>query len=219
MGYEQPEKQEGFKPRDHPEWLGQLFIIYPISLDVAQFKNDDGTPNPTEVITADVGIPTLVDPETGRPKVIKGARIAGKGLVPAIKPKLSKANTAAAGRLRKLPGDGKKEGAYVLDDFAPTDGPILDAFEATGWRASYEQPAVQSAPPTGVASSPPATATPAAAAPATPTAGQAGGAATGSAPWYATDTPLLTKLVNNGVANAVTLDYATAQAIGAQFPG
>lgn len=196
MAIEQPDKGEKFTPRDHPEWLGKLFLIYPTEANVVQFE--DG---PAEMITADVAVVDLIDPETGKAKIMKGARIGGKAMVPQIKPKLSKANTAAAGRLRQLPAQGQKSGAYVLDDMSDADMQLAQQFDATPWRSGVEQPAAPAGPPTGAASQPQATPPPAA----------------GGTPWFVTDPALLTKLAQNGVANPTTLDYNTAQMIGASF--
>jgi hypothetical protein len=204
--YEQPEKGEKFSPRDHPEWLGKLFLIYPTEFNVVNFRDErTGEERPTDVVTADVAIVDLIDPETGKPKVLKGARIAGKGLVPQIKPKLSRPNTAAAGRLKQLPAQGQKSGAYVLDEFAPADAAQLDAFDATNWRNNVEQPAP---PTTGNAYTPPATA-------ATPAP-----AAAASGPWFANPegAALLQKLLANGISNAAQLDHASALQIGATLP-
>lgn len=204
MAYETADKGEKFSPRDHPEWINKLFLIYPTEVNVVQFQDDKGQPQPTDVVTADVAILDLIDPETGQPKVLLGARIAGKALVPQIKGKVER-KSAALGRLRQLPAQGAKSGAYVLDnEFTPADEQLAVAQDQKQWRGSpYGQPTV----PTGGVSAAPATPTPA---PAAPAAG---------APWFATDTALLTKLLANGVANATTLDHATAQLIGQSFPG
>jgi hypothetical protein len=206
VAYETADKGEKFSPRDHPEWVGKLFLIYPTELNVVQFQDDKGVPQPTDVVTADVAILDLIDPETGQPKVLLGARIAGKALVPQIKGKVVSGN-AALGRLRQLPAQGAKSGAYVLDnEFTQADVALAERQDAHDWRGKYGTPA-QAATPTGGVSAAPATPTPA---PAAPAAG---------VPWFATDTALLTKLLSNGVANATTLDHATAQLIGQSFPG
>lgn len=199
MAYEQPDKGEKFSPRDHPEWVGRLFLVYPTEVNIVQFQDDKGQPSPTDVVTADVAIIDLVDPETGKPKVLKGARIAGRALVPQIKGKVDK-RTAALGRLRQLPAQGTKSGAYVLDEFSPADGQLADSFDATDWRGVREQPA----PPTGVVSTPTATAVPAPA----------------GAPWFATgDGPqVAAKLLSNGVSNAYQLDEQNARMIYANLP-
>jgi hypothetical protein len=198
VGYNQPAKGESFSPRDHPEWVGKLFVIYPTDFGTVQFE--DG---PSDIVTADVIIADLIDPETQRPKVLQGARIGGKALVPAIKGYVGTGD-AALGRLRQLPAKGAKSGAYVLDEHTDAEIALATQVEAANanWRGTYAQPA---ATPTGAVSAAPATATPA------PAAAAAG------APWFGTDTALLTKLLQNGVANATTLDYATAQLIGASF--
>jgi len=195
VAYSQPAKGESFSPRDHPEWANKLFVIYPTAADIVQFE--DG---PSEVVTADVMIVDLIDPATSKPKLLLGARIGGKALVPAIK-KYVGTTDAALGRLRQLPPKGAKSGAFVLDDHTDAEIALATSAEASnaGWRGGYGQPA---GPPTGVASPVPATAAPAA-----------------GSPWYATaeGAALLGKLVSNGVANAVTFDLATAQMVGASF--
>lgn len=205
MGYAQPAKGEKFSPRDHPEWVGRLFIIYPTSAGDVTFE--DG---PARIVTSDVLIADLIDPETQKPKVLQGARIGGKGLVPAIE-KYVGTGDAALGRLRQLPAQGQKSGAYILDEHTQQDIALATQVESQlgDWRGVYGQPTgagVTGAAPTGAASVPAATPTPAAAPPAA------------GAPWYATDTALLQKLLANGVSSAVSLDYATAQQIGASFP-
>lgn len=198
MAYETSDKGEKFSPRDHPEWIGKLFLVYPTELNVVQFQDDKGVPSPTDVVTADVAILDLIDPETGRPKVLLGARIAGKAIVPQIKGKVVSGN-ANLGRMRQLPAQGAKSGAYVFDsEFTPADEHLAKQQDVADWRGKYG--AAPAGPPTGVASPAPATPAPAA-----------------GAQWYVTDTALLTKLLSNGVANAVSLDYATAQLIGASF--
>lgn len=201
MAYETSDKGEKFSPRDHPEWIGKLFLVYPTEVNTVQFQDDKGQPQPTDVVTADVAILDLIDPETQRPKVLLGARIAGKAIVPQIKGKVTSGN-ANLGRMRQLPAQGAKSGAYVFDnEFTPADEAAATAQDAGDWRGKYGAPAT----PTGAASAAPATPTPGAAAPAA------------GAPWFATDTALMQKLVQNGVANFATLDHATAQMIGASF--
>lgn len=200
MAYETSDRGEKFSPRDNPSWIGKLFLVYPTELNVVQFQDDKGVPSPTDVVTADVAILDLIDPETGKPKVLLGARIAGKAIVPQIKGKVISGN-ANLGRMRQLPAQGAKSGAYVFDtEFTAADEQLAKQQDAADWRGKYG-----ATPPTGAASPAAATATPVPA-----INGQA-------APWFATDTALLTKLLSNGVANATTLDHATAQLIGASF--
>jgi hypothetical protein len=206
MGYDQPAVRAKFSPRDNPLWLGKLFLIYPTAAETVQFE--DG---PARIVTADVGIVDLIDPETGRPTVLLGASIGGKALVPQLEPSIAK-GTAAAGRLVKLPAQGQKDGAYKLDNFTPADAPQLDAFDAQDWRGKHQQPA--QAPPTvpGQQMYVPA------AVPAGVLATPVGQTASPGA-WYATDPTLFVKLNNAGVQNVLALDYQTAQAIGASLPG
>lgn len=208
MAYETADKGEKFSPRDHPEWIGRLFLIYPTALETVVFHDEKtNEPRPTEMVTADVAILDLTDPETGRPKVLLSAHIGNKALVPQIKGKVTSGN-AALGRLRQLPAQGAKSGAYVLDnEFTPADEQLAIQQDQTDWRGKYG--GASGSPTGGAASAAPATTTPAAAAPVA--------AAPGGAPWYATDTALAQKLASNGVANFTTLDYNTAQMIGASF--
>lgn len=201
MAYETSDKGEKFSPRDNPEWIGKLFLVYPTELNVVNFINEKtNLPEPTDVVTADVAILDLIDPATGRAKVLLGARIAGKAIVPQIKGKVVSGN-ANLGRMRQLPAQGAKSGAYVFDtEFSPADEQLATQQDSADWRGKYG-----ATPPTGAASPAAATATPVPA---------INGQAT---PWFATDTALLTKLLQNGVSNATTLDHATAQLIGQSF--
>lgn len=212
MAYETADKGEKFSPRDHPEWIGRLFLIYPTAVETVTFHDEKtNEPRPTEMVTADVAILDLVDPETQQPKVLLSAKIGNKALVPQIRGKVGSGN-AALGRLRQLPAQGAKSGAYVLDnEFTPADEQLAIRQDSTDWRGKYG--GAVAASPTGAASAAAATPTPAAAAQAAPVVG--GGATQG--PWYATDTALAQKLAANGVANFTTLDYNTAQMIGASF--
>lgn len=208
MAYETSDKAEKFSPRDHPDWIGRLFLVYPTEVNNVVFVDDKGVPSPTDVVTADVAILDLIDPETGKNKVLLGARIAGKAIVPQIKGKVSSGN-ANLGRLRQLPAQGAKSGAFVFDtEFSGADEAMAKIQDSVDWRGKYG-----AAPPTGVASPAPATAYQAP--PATP--GTV--ASTAAGPWYGTPegAALLGKLVSNGVANATTFDLATAQLVGASF--
>jgi hypothetical protein len=208
MAFEQPAAAEKFSPRDHPEWVGKLLIIYPLSVETVVFKRPDGSDDPSKIVTADVAFVDLIDPATGKPTVLLGARIGGKALVPQIEPYVQKHNTAAAGRLRQLPAQGQKSGAFVLDNYSDADGPALSAFDATPWRQQVQQPAAT--PMNAVAAAAPAAVPATAYAPASP-----------AAPWFATPdgSALLAKLVTNGVANAAQLPFETAQMIGQGLPG
>lgn len=146
MAYGQPDKAEKFSPRDHPEWLGKLFLVYPDRINEVVFTKPDGTPDPAKVAEADVAVIDLIDPQTGRPTTILGARIAGKGLVPQLT-KTAGTGDAVLGRLRKLPAQGQKDGAYVLDDHTPQDVALAQQYEAQAgdWRGKFGQPSAASA--------------------------------------------------------------------------
>lgn len=112
MPYEQPDKGAGFAPSEHPEWTGQLFLIWPKSVENVVFTKNDGTPDPTDMVTADVAIVTLVDPKTGAPTMLKNARVGGKAFTPQIKNKVGK---KVLGKFVQLPKQPGKNAAYCLD--------------------------------------------------------------------------------------------------------
>jgi len=166
--YEQPDKGEKFTPSDHPEWLGKLFLIWPDSVDTVNFNRPDGTVDPTDMVTADVAIVDLVNPETGQPTYLKGARIGGSALAPQLKKKLGK---KVLGRLQQTPRQGNKSGAYFLADFTPQDVAQAQQYEAAHPRNTYDAPSGQ-APAAGAWGAQPAATPP----PAAPAQGQWGAA-------------------------------------------
>lgn len=127
MSYGHPDKQSGFTPSDHPEWVGQLFLFWPLSVETVNFKRPDGTDDPTDMVQADVAIITLMDNETGRPKFLEGARIGGKALTPQIKKQVG---GKVLGRLKQSPRQGEKSGAYYLDDWTDADAALAAQYEA-----------------------------------------------------------------------------------------
>lgn len=136
--FNQPAKGDKFTPRDHPEWLGKLFLIYPDSCAPQTFNRPDGTQDTSDIVEADVAIIDLIDPQTGQPTTLSGARIGGKGLVPQLRKMIG---SMVLGRLTKLPSQGQKDGAYVLADFTPDDAQIATAYVQTHPRtAQFGQP-------------------------------------------------------------------------------
>ena len=160
--YEQPDKRNSFAPRDHPDWLNKLFLFWPENVETVNFVQDNGVVEPTEIVTADVAIIDLADPENpGRSVFIQGARIGGKGLVPQLYKKLGK---KVLGRLTQSPSQGQKSGAYYVLDFTPADAQLAEQYETAFPHTAFQQPsgtAPQSAqqpvwPPQGAAGPPPA---------------------------------------------------------------
>src|SRR6266545_4571591 len=142
-GYSQPDKGSGFSPSDHPEWENKLFLIWPETLENVVFVRQDGTPDPTDIVTADVAIIDLQDPLTGKPVFIKGARIGGKALTPMIKHRLGE---KVLGIFTKLPKQPGKNAAYNLD-FPEKTRPqwqqmcqMAQAYELTNPRHGFSQP-------------------------------------------------------------------------------
>lgn len=142
--YDQPDRGEKFTPSDHPEWLGKLFLFWPDSVDTVNFNRPDGTVDPTDMVTADVAIVDLVNPETGQPTYLKGARIGGSALAPQLKKKLGK---KVLGRLQQTPRQGNKSGAYFLADFTPQDVALAQQYEASHPRNTYDAPSGQAPAP------------------------------------------------------------------------
>lgn len=152
MAFEQPAVASKFAPRDHPEWYGKLFLAYATSVEERQGTNQQtGQPEPYKVVVADIAILDLPDPEKGTPyTLILGASVGGKAMVPQLAPYAGK-GTAALGRLSKLPAQGQKDGAYILNNYTDADAAIATQFEATAgnWRGNLAQPApaVPTTPP------------------------------------------------------------------------
>ncbi|MEV1049652.1 hypothetical protein [Streptomyces sp. NPDC049887] len=139
--FNQPGKADKFAPRDNPQWIGKLFLIYPDSVSPQTFSRPDGTQETSDVVTADVVIIDLPDPQTGQPTTLQGARIGGKGLVPQLRKMVG---SMVLGRLSKLPSQGQKDGAYVLADFTPADAQMATAYvQAHPRTAPFAQPQAQ----------------------------------------------------------------------------
>lgn len=137
MSYDQPDKGAKFTPRDHPEWLGKLFLVWPESVETVNFSRPDGTQDPTDMVTADVAIIDLTDPQTGKPVFLQSARIGGSALAPQLKKKLGR---KVLGRLNQTPAQGQKSGAYFLADWTPADAQTAEQYEAAFPRAAYQAP-------------------------------------------------------------------------------
>lgn len=136
MSYDQPDKGAKFTPRDHPNWIGKLFLIFPESVETVNFSRPDGTQDPTDMVTADVAIIDLPD-ETGKPTFLQAARIGGSALVPQLKKKIGK---KVLGRLQQTPAQGQKSGAYFLADFSPQDAQTAESYEQAFPRSAYQAP-------------------------------------------------------------------------------
>lgn len=161
--YEQPDKGEKFAPSDHPEWLGKLFLFWPEGVETVNFTRPDGSLDPTDMVTCDVAIIDLPDPENGgRPKFLKGARVGGAALAPQVKKKIGK---KVLGRLKQAPRQGNKSGAFYLEDWTPQDVQLAQAYEAQFPRNAYDAPS-GGEPAPGQWGGPPPASTPPPAAPA-----------------------------------------------------
>lgn len=140
--FKQPAKNSGFfSPRDHADWLGRLFLIYPDRVATKTFQADEG---PVDMVEADVVIIDLMDPQTGQPTVLAGTTIGGKALVPQLKTQLG---AMVLGRLAQTAAQGQKSGAYYLGDFAPQDEAAASQYIQTHPRQQFAQPQAQQAPP------------------------------------------------------------------------
>ncbi|MFF0183494.1 hypothetical protein [Streptomyces sp. NPDC005244] len=144
--FNQPAKNSGFfSPRDHADWLGRLFLIYPDRVVTKTFQADEG---PVDMVEADVVIIDLVDPQTGQPTVLAGTTIGGKALVPQLKTQLG---AMVLGRLAQTPAQGQKSGAYHLTDFSDQDAASAQMYIQTHPRQQFAQPQAQAAPQYGQA--------------------------------------------------------------------
>lgn len=148
MSYDQPDKGEGFKPSDHPEWMGQIFLIWPTSEETVNFTRDNGEADPTLMVTADVAIVTVTDAVTGKPVFIKDAKIGGKGLAPAIRP--NKPNRKILGKMAwKQAAKGKTYFLEVPDSASPEWAQMVtfaEQYEAANPRQAYSAPTPAAAP-------------------------------------------------------------------------
>lgn len=138
MPFKQPAKNSGFfSPRDHQEWLGRLFLIYPDRVVTKTFNAEEG---PVDMVEADVAIIDLIDPQTGQPTVLQGTTIGGKALVPQLKTQLG---AMVLGRLAQGQAQGSKSGAYFLTDFTDQDGAAAQQYIQTHPRQQFAQPQAQ----------------------------------------------------------------------------
>jgi hypothetical protein len=133
--FKQPAKNSGFfSPRDHADWLGRLFLIYPDRIITKTFTQEEG---PVDMVEADAAIIDLMDPQTGQPTVLAGTTIGGKALVPQLKTQLG---AMVLGRLAQSPAQGQKSGAYYLTDFSDQDAQIAQQYIQTHPRQQFTQP-------------------------------------------------------------------------------
>jgi hypothetical protein len=143
MPFSQPDKREGFAPRDNPQWMNQLMVIRPESVEKVHFPPNPGEEDkgPTDVVTAYVAIVTLTDPKTNLPVVIEGASIAGKGMTPQLKNRIG---DLVLGRLSQKPSSGQKSGAYYIADYTPQDAELamryIAAFPIPPMPTPFTQP-------------------------------------------------------------------------------
>lgn len=139
--FQQPDKGDRFTPRDHPEWVGRLFLIYPDSVTQQMGTGPTGQPEPYESVEADVVIIDLPNPETGQPTTLTSARIGGKALVPQIKKHCG--GGMVLGRLAQTAAQGSKSGAYYLADYADADVATATQYINAHPRNQFTQPAAQ----------------------------------------------------------------------------
>lgn len=141
--FAQPDKGDKFTPRDHPEWLGKLFLIYPDSVAQRMGTDNNGQPAPYEVVEGDVAIIDLPDPQTGQPSTLKNAGIGGKALVPQIKKQVG---GMVLGRLAQTAAQGQKSGAFYLADYSDADQAAAMGYIQSHPRQQFAQPAAQAVP-------------------------------------------------------------------------
>lgn len=138
MSYDQPDRSAKFTPSDHPNWVGRLFLFWPESVENVSFTRKDGTLDPTDIVTCDVAIIDLPDPENqGRPTFVKDAKVGGSALAPQLKKKVGK---KVLGRLQQAPRNGEKTGAFFLAEWTPQDVQIAEQYEAAFPHVAYQSP-------------------------------------------------------------------------------
>lgn len=146
--FAQPDKGDRFTPRDHPEWVGRLFLFYPDSVSQQMGTNGQGQPEPYESVEADIVIVDLPNPETGQPTTLTNARVGGKALVPQIKKHCG--GGMVLGRLAQTAAQGQKSGAFYLADYSDADVQQATQYINTHPRNQFTQPTAQApaaAPP------------------------------------------------------------------------
>jgi hypothetical protein len=143
--FAQPDKGDRFTPRDHPEWLGRLFLIYPDSVETRMGQDNNNQPAPYDVVVGDVAIVDLPNAETGQTfTLLKNASIGGKALVPQLKKQLG---AMVLGRLAQTAAQGSKSGAYYLADYTDADVAQGMAHIQANPRQQFAQPAPQAQAP------------------------------------------------------------------------
>ncbi len=143
--FAQPDKGDRFTPRDHPEWVGRLFLIYPDSVSQQMGTGPTGQPEPYEAVEADIAIIDLINPETGQPTVLRNARVGGKALVPQIKKHCG--GGMVLGRLAQTAAQGSKSGAFYLADYADADVQVATQYINAHPRNQFTQPTAQQQAP------------------------------------------------------------------------
>lgn len=148
----QPGSGDDFKPSQHPEWLGALFLVWPTKVNEKQAWNDKY--EPVETVSADMVILDRVDPETGQPVTLSDVMVFGRVLVAQLKSNLKSQDTnPVLGRLGKRPTP--KGDAWELGNFAPADVGVAEAYVNAHPRNVFSQPAQAPFGATATASLPP----------------------------------------------------------------
>ncbi|AZM51818.1 hypothetical protein DMA15_03805 [Streptomyces sp. WAC 01529] len=142
--FAQPDRGDRFTPRDHPEWVGKLFLFYPDSVSQHMGTGQNGQPEPYDAVEADVAIIDLVNPETGQPTVLSNARVGGKALVPQIKKHCG--GGMVLGRLAQTAAQGQKSGAFYLAEYSDADVQMATQYINAHPRNAFTQPTAQAAP-------------------------------------------------------------------------
>lgn len=156
MSYAQPAAPasgDRFDPKNHPEWMGALFLIWPTKVNDA--KQWDPKYEASETVSADMVILDRVGPD-GQPVVLKDTMVFGQVLVAQFKENLRlEKEPVVLGRLeKKITNNGFE--AWSLASFNPgVDDVAADAYVASHPRNQFRQPSGQQGPPVPSAGPPP----------------------------------------------------------------
>jgi len=148
--YEDPGSGGSFTPSKHPEWVGKLFLIWPIRVDARKYPSkqpgQQGVMEDVEVVVGDVACIDIMDPETGKPLFLKSCDIGGKGMVRNLREKVGR---KVLGRLYAGPATNGSGGTfYALNKPEESDKALAHQYEQAFPRPvdPYEAPGGTTAP-------------------------------------------------------------------------
>lgn len=148
MSYAQPATPaagDQFKPKDHPEWLGALFLVYPTRIN--EKKKWSSQFDECETASADMVILDRVGAD-GQPIVLRDVMVFAELITSQLKENLRQGpDPVVLGRLEKITTTNGFS-AWNLGHFTPgVDDVTADAYVAAHPRNQFQQPSGQQATP------------------------------------------------------------------------